>query len=267
MMSRKIINVFLKKAKDSWKKRPILLKAMRYYRKWIIERDWEAILTLLLRYIDYKKYKTVVKLDLWDEVVLFAPLRKEIIKKLKPDKLLYIDFVKEFSIKFNKIYNSKNEIPIVGDIKNWPFKDNSIDVIVDMSTSDHLKLKDFKKLIGEYKRTLKPGGFLLLYHLNNEYYFIKKYLSRETSFPTYPRSPTTIETILKKNNFEIVRKFYLFTFLTSSALEMSEIWRRAQFILSLFIGKNSFYLFHLIFGGEKLSSMLGYLVRKNFNGD
>lgn len=264
-MSKKTIDIFLKRAEISWKKRPIFLKAIRYYKK-LIERDWEAILALLLKYIAYKNYRVVVKLDLWDEIVLFAPLRKEIIKKLKPTKLLYIDFVKEFSIKFRKLYRSKKEISIVGDIKNWPFKDNSIDVIIDMSTSDHLKLKDFKKLMREYKRTLKPGGFLLLYHLNSEYFFIKKYLAREAKFPTYPRASKTIERILAKNGFEIVKKFYLFTFLTSSALEMSKIWRRVQFIFSLFMGKYAFYLFHLLFGGRKLSSMLAYIIRKKLQG-
>lgn len=261
-MSKKIRNIFLKRGKVSLKMRPIFLKAIGYYIRGIRDRYWESIMSLLLKYIAYKNYRVVVKTDLWDEVILRDPIRKEILNELKPKRLLYIDFVKEFSMMFKKIYKSNKEIPIVGDIRDWPFKENSIDVIVDVSTSDHLRLKDFKKVIREYKRALKPEGFLLLYHLNSEYFFIKKFLAREAKFPTYPRASRTIEKILMGNGFEIVKKFYLFSFLTDSALEMCELWRRILLILSLFMGEYSFYLFHLVFGGRRLSAMIGYVIRK-----
>ncbi len=57
---------------------------------------------------------------------------------------------KEQGVKLNKF--------VVADMLNFPYADNSFDVILAMNVISHTDLEGFKKILGEIKRTLKPGG-------------------------------------------------------------------------------------------------------------
>lgn len=47
-----------------------------------------------------------------------------------------------------------------GDLTKCPYKDNSIDLILDFSTIDHIP--DFKKCLDEYQRILAPHGVFVI---------------------------------------------------------------------------------------------------------
>ena len=49
-----------------------------------------------------------------------------------------------------------------GTIVHLPFRDKSIDVILDISTSDHVPFESFCKLIKDFSRVLKKKGELLM---------------------------------------------------------------------------------------------------------
>ncbi len=57
---------------------------------------------------------------------------------------------KEQGVKLNKF--------VVADMLNFPYPDNSFDVILAINVISHTDLEGFKKILGEIKRTLKPGG-------------------------------------------------------------------------------------------------------------
>jgi SAM-dependent methyltransferase len=51
---------------------------------------------------------------------------------------------------------------IEGDIRKMPFEDEEFDVVMDLSTLDHIPYKDTKKALEEYRRVLKKDGHALL---------------------------------------------------------------------------------------------------------
>jgi len=52
------------------------------------------------------------------------------------------------------------------DIFNLPFGDETIDGVVDSMVSQHVSSVDHFVLYDEYRRVLKPGGWLFVYHLD-----------------------------------------------------------------------------------------------------
>lgn len=55
------------------------------------------------------------------------------------------------------------ELNIVqGDIRELPFRRQEFDLIIDLSTIDHIPPKDIPQVVNEYDRVLKPGGKILL---------------------------------------------------------------------------------------------------------
>ena len=49
----------------------------------------------------------------------------------------------------------------VADIRKLPFKDSSFDMVLDISTIDHVPLDDALGVIGQYRRVLRTGGVLI----------------------------------------------------------------------------------------------------------
>lgn len=51
----------------------------------------------------------------------------------------------------------------VGSMHDLPYKDNSMDAVIDVFSSYCLGLTDFRKYLNELRRVLKPGGKLFIY--------------------------------------------------------------------------------------------------------
>ena len=51
-------------------------------------------------------------------------------------------------------------------IEHLPIRDKSVDVILDLSTSDHVPLEAFCRVVRDYARALKEGGELLMIYNN-----------------------------------------------------------------------------------------------------
>lgn len=54
----------------------------------------------------------------------------------------------------------------LADVRQLPFGDGEFELLVDCMTSQHLKWAEHEALYREYRRVLKPGGWLWLYHLD-----------------------------------------------------------------------------------------------------
>jgi len=102
----------------------------------------------------------ILKLDVYNELMA-APIEGGIAKNLKTlGKIFLIDYDQN---SINQVKEKFPELDIIkGDIKNIPFPDRNFDVLLDLSTIDHINPLDLPKVIFEYSRVLKIGGMVLI---------------------------------------------------------------------------------------------------------
>ncbi len=55
-----------------------------------------------------------------------------------------------------------------GDVCNMPWSDGMFDLVVDCMTSQHIPWAEHAAVYREYRRVLRPGGWLWLFHLDSE---------------------------------------------------------------------------------------------------
>lgn len=254
-------NLFLHLAKGSAEETAI----SKFYREQLVNKIWGFFIEYFLRYIDYKPYERVIKLDLWDETVMgFTDIRKNILRFLKPKNMFYIEFVREFCENFRKNFATKKETMICEDIRNWPFKGEFFDAIIDVSTSDHLTVNEFKSLIKDYRRTVKENGYIVLLHFNKNYFNIKNFIKTEGDPELfYTLNHKTVEKIIEENDLQIMKKTHIAPFILDTSLRTSEFYYRFLLLCYLLIGRLSFYLFTEFFSKyEKLNIMTAYLIKR-----
>lgn len=225
---------------------------------------WRSSALYFLRYLDFKKHDKILKLDLWDETIAdFLSIRNSLITILKPEQIYYIEISKLFCKKFKKKFNSNFEYPTNGNIINLPFKNNSLDVVIDVSTSDQVQDKEFAGVIAELNRVLKRGGYLILFCLNNEYFNIENY-KKQFNFTRYSGNIEQIEYILRENNFKTIKKRYFFPFIVDTGFISSVFHIRFLFLLSKLFG-DCLYIFLQFLpsvGSKNNNSIIGYLIKK-----
>ena len=173
----------------------------------VVHEIWKRGLSIFVPN-NLPKKSIALKVDLWNETVEQTREFSEIYKKAKFGKIIFCEINKELCKLYKK---KKGEFVINGDILFLPIKSNSLNVILDISTSDHFPLKKFQNILKEYSRVLKPNGLLILFHENKDYYLINELnKDRPLSIPYYPRKDITIEKLLL-NYFKIRRKVFLFS--------------------------------------------------------
>jgi len=185
----------------------------------------------LYPFIEIRKIKPsnnlhILKFDVWEESSLRVSKIRHLpflIKKIfNPKEIYFVDIDKELvkmARKNMKIFGFRKAIVVNGDIRNLPFSDEKFDIVIDFSTTDHLTFKDLKKTIKEVYRVLKGDGIYLMYHLNSDYFNIKRWnyyyknvdISSE-KLPSFPRKLEKIKSLLEKERFTILREGYGFPF-------------------------------------------------------
>lgn len=108
--------------------------------------------------VDKYKPKTVLKTDL-DNEVYSSPREGGIVGNLGDMDITAFDIVPDLVERALKL-NLKANIHL-GDIREIADVEK-YDMIIDLSTLDHVNQSDAIKTIGNYKRALKKGGILLL---------------------------------------------------------------------------------------------------------
>jgi SAM-dependent methyltransferase len=191
----------------------------------------------LYPFIEVRKIKSlnnlsILKFDVWEESSLRVSKIRHLpflIKKIfNPKEIYFVDIDKELvkmARKNIKIFGFRKAIVVNGDIRNLPFSNEKFDIVIDFSTTDHLPFKDLKKTIKEVYRVLKEDGIYLMYHLNSNYFNIKRwnyyYENIEISsekLPSFPRKLEKIKDLLLAEKFAILKEGYCYPFYFDSTL-------------------------------------------------
>jgi len=196
-----------------------------------------------------EKNLKILKFDVWEESSIERYKTRKITPFLEsmfePKSITYIDIDSHLVRKAKILFSKKSRIFIKGNICSMPFKNESFDIVVDFSTTDHLSEKEFLKSLKETSRVLKSGGLYLIYHLNKEYFNIEEWnkIYSEDLIPSYARNLSDIAKKLKKLNFEILNSFYFFPFLYDVTLRWFYFLNRHRTIFALLPRKVKFRFF------------------------
>ena len=111
----------------------------------------------------------------------------------------------DISPKMIEKYTEKNQIGIVADIENLPFKNHSFDFAI---SNFSLHWTNLEKSIQEIHRVLKPNGYLILsIPVKNSFNIIKQILGTETF--QFPSQEKVINIISKRF---IIKKYHTKTY-------------------------------------------------------
>ncbi len=105
-----------------------------------------------------KQELRILKVDCWNEGI---DLERNILAHLQEGNKLYaMDLAHETCLMAKK--NTKNIFVNNGSIEMIPFKDCSFDLLLDLSTSDHLPKEKLPQVFQEYNRVLEKKGIVIL---------------------------------------------------------------------------------------------------------
>jgi ubiquinone/menaquinone biosynthesis C-methylase UbiE len=149
-----------------------------------------------------------------------------LIKKFfDPEQIFFIDIDKKL------IKNAKNNINyfrfkkaffLNADVAAMPFKKNTFDLIVDFSTIDHINNENMKNAFEEIYRTLQKDKYLIIFHLNSEYFNIKRWnaiYKKQNKFPSFYRSIDNLLQIVGKK-IKPIEKGYCMPFFSDATLSI-----------------------------------------------
>ncbi|GEM_PF-1911844 len=148
-------------ARSQWNKiaNNFLAEAPRAKEQYYLKEAYKKATELGLKRVSKKKI-SLLKLDLWNEAV---GVQRELLAQYagNPDFSVFgIDISRPVcsGAKSNLSGIHVSQASIVG----LPFKDNSFDILLDISTLDHVPWNQAQKALKEYSRVLKTNGILVL---------------------------------------------------------------------------------------------------------
>lgn len=182
-----------------------------------VNKAYSKAIELGFAKIDFNKDKIhVLKTDLWNEVV---EVNRDIISPIfnKSDVLFYGMDISEKIVMMGKekFRNRENVTLFKGDIRHIPTDSGIFDVVIDLSTLDHIPEIEIEKALKEYNRVMKKNGILILVCWYNSFSvkrvllpFLKYFLRLNDPFPQYYFS---LENLLEKlrQNFYIIESYYI----------------------------------------------------------
>lgn len=156
----------------------------------------------LISHINFNDMKQIL------EVACNNGVNLSILSKAYPNCQFYgVDLDKKMIDEANKLNLSNTQFICANAVK-LPFKDNSIDCIINEAMLTMLPNITKEKVLKEYNRVLKKDGLLLTHDIaiiKNEGKVIEK-LSRSININVSPMTVNNWEGILNKENFEIKDK-------------------------------------------------------------
>jgi len=168
-----IVEIWNREALRAIKSKPIQIYS--YY----IGNLYRMITEMGLKYINEDKV-ILLKSDLWNEGIDTARDILGLYQDRNNFELYGIDISPTVCFYAKKRLNNTNIIQ--GDIRFLPFRDNSVNIVLDLSTIDHLPENQALKVLHEYFRVLRRGGVLVLVFWSKS--FSVKYLKRLRDSPT-----------------------------------------------------------------------------------
>lgn len=126
------------------------------------DHAWSFYLGKCIEMVSKHNSKSVLKTDTWNEAKNYP--NGGIVPYLM--KLFPYTYFKVIDIDNEFIAEAKARFPSLdvgyGDIRALPFESNTFDMILDMSTLDHILESDIPSVITEYSGVLRQGGILAL---------------------------------------------------------------------------------------------------------
>jgi len=149
----------------------------------------------------------LLKTDLWNEGVEYS---RNVLRKIYNYKsfdldLYGIDVSDKICISAKKLNPFVNAFQ--ADIRSLPFKDNSLDIILDLSTLDHIPLSSVPNVLKGYSRILKENGILVLifWYGNLTLKFILKFKKMKCKLQFF--FPINIIKREIRKNFSILKEY------------------------------------------------------------
>lgn len=165
-----------------------------------------------LKYVNLKSKTNILKTDLWNEGIEY---QRDILGKYQSYENFNLYGIDISHIVCSCAKSRVKKIHVAcGDIRNLPFKDNSFDMILDLSTLDHIPENQVMDVLQEYKRVLKKDGILvLIFWYNSLLVKVRRYIKRERESNTqYYFSLKSIKNNVK-DLFDIVEEYCIGTLL------------------------------------------------------
>lgn len=176
-----------------------------FYPRTIYEHYWITHNTLIQKWfkLDQKKNIRILKTDMFEESKSKDFFSYYYVKK---HNVTGIDISENV---LSNVLETKNLSLLKMDLRDLKFKENSFDLIISLSTLDHLDADDFQKAIVQMSKALKNNGevFLTLDNRHNKLFYLEfffwKYIVN-----IYDRDRCyeidDVEKIISKTNFKIV---------------------------------------------------------------
>ncbi len=148
----------------------------------------------------------ILKTDLWEEYVSQHIGIGSVYRNIK--KLNNEIFIVGIDLSSIVCSSSKKEVEYVvnGDIRSLPFADNSFDLILDLSTLDHISDDQVEAVLQEYRRCLRNRGLIVVI-FDSYSNLIKKIINNEEYYFNFEKD--FIVKKLKKLGFVIIFTGYL----------------------------------------------------------
>jgi SAM-dependent methyltransferase len=170
----------------------------------------KAIGKLLLHNKQTERELRTLKTDLWNEGI---DIRRDILTLFDSNRRfsLYATDISEVTCRRAK-KRLKNTAVVNADIRRFPFRNESIDIILDLSTIDHVTPDEISKVISEYHRALRDQSLLLLFFWH-EGMFLK--LLRKLKPPSdcevapyrYYLRIDEMRTLLRSHGFDLLNEY------------------------------------------------------------
>jgi SAM-dependent methyltransferase len=207
----------LREALKMWDKvyKIFLSKKTNYAKNTLFRLIYSRIVkNIFVNYLDkIKSYKSL-KTDLWNEGVEY---HRDILN-------LCTKFCKNFNIRFYGLdvsigicKRAREMLPDKITIINattlcLPLKKTSFDLIIDISTIDHVPPKHILRILKQYHMVLKKGGFLMIVFDSKLNFLLEVYhhLFLRSIYPEYPILPSIMKSLLVNSGFEILEEYGCF---------------------------------------------------------
>ena len=182
---------------------------------------YNQLVTLALRRLEIRKDFRVLKVDLWNEGVETS---RDILGKFEGIDAVGFDLSKTIChLAKERLYNP--EIA-QATCRNVPFADAKFDLILDLSTIDHIPFSKTKEVFAEYYRVLRPKGLVALVFW--QWNTATKYFLEIDPIQLY-FDKKKVRRVLEDIGFEIVDSYDIGALLTlrfsSSLLGQFLFWR------------------------------------------
>jgi len=155
-----------------------------------------------LKFVNSNRIK-VLKTDLWDEGIEHW---RDILSRYQNSE--YFDL---YGVDISPVVCSsamsrvKNVHVVQGDIRNLPFKNDFFDIILDLSTIDHVPENHVMDVLQEYKRVVNKSGILVLIFWYNSF-FVKYIMNAREDDKQYYFTLRTVKNNVKKD-FDILEEY------------------------------------------------------------